>query len=246
MSANTSPVIVVFGAGPGLGASVARRFGREGFRVALVGRRQEPLHDFAELLKAEGVEAAPFTADLSDPARIPALIAGIRERFGRIDVVEYGPASAADQGFVPATELDAVALEKYMRLFLLTPVEIVRQVLPELIERGNGAILVTHGSSSVTGIPFLSGVGPVMAGMRNYLYSLNGELEGTGVYAGTLTIGALITSGGPSADHGFPGDAEAATAFPTVHPDTLAELYWDMYIQRSAVEQSYPRPAVTA
>ncbi|MBD8045373.1 SDR family NAD(P)-dependent oxidoreductase [Arthrobacter sp. Sa2BUA2] len=246
MSAITSPVLVVFGAGPGLGASVARRFGREGFRVALVGRRQEPLQDFAETLKAEGIEAAPFTADLSDPARIPSLIADIRERFGRIDVIEYGPASAADQGFVPAAELDTADLEKYLRLFLLTPVEIVRSVLPELIERGNGAILVTHGSSSATGIPFLSGVGPAMAAMRNYLYSLNGELEGTGVYAGTLTIGALITSGEPFADQGFPGDAEAAATFPTVHPDTLAGLYWDMYVQRGAAEQAYPQLAVTA
>lgn len=244
MSSNISPVIVIFGAGPGLGASVARRFGREGFRVALVGRRQEPLLEFAELLKAEGIEAVPFTADLSNPARVPALIAGIRERFGRIDVIEYGPASAADQGFVPAAQLDVVALEKYVRLFLLTPVEIVRQVLPELIERGNGAILVTHGSSSATGIPFLSGVGPAMAAMRNYLYSLNGELEGTGVYAGTLTIGALITSGDSLADQGFPGDAEAATTFPTVHPDTLAGLYWDMYVQRRAVEQAYPELVV--
>lgn len=87
---------------------------------------------------------------------------------------------------------------------------------------------------------------PAMAGMRNYLYSLNGELEGTGVFAGTLTIGALITSSDPSADQGFPGDAEAATSFPTVHPDTLAGLYWDMYVRRSAVEQAYPERVLTA
>lgn len=246
MSVPNSPVIVIFGAGPGLGASVARRFGQEGFRVALVGRREEPLREFAEVLKAEGIEAAPFATDLSDTARVSSLVADIRERFGRIDVVEYGPASAADQGFVPAAQLDVIALEKYLRLFLLTPVEIVRQVLPELIERGSGAILVTHGSSSATGIPFLSGVGPAMAAMRNYLYSLNGELDGTGVYAGTLTIGALITTGDPSTDQDFPGEAEVASAFPTVHPDTLAGLYWDMYVQRLAVEQVYPQPVAGA
>lgn len=214
--------------------------------MALVGRRQGPLNDFVQSLKDDGIEAAPFIADLSDPAQAPDLIARIRAQFGRIDVIEYGPASSADQGFVPATQLDAVLLERYTRLFLLTPVEIVRAVLPEMIERGDGAILVTHGMSAATAIPFLSGVGPAMSAMRNYLYSLNGELQGTGVYAGTLTIGALITSDDAAIDQAFPGEAEAASAFPTVHPDTLADLYWHMFTQRADVEQAYPESVLTA
>ncbi|KDA05369.1 short-chain dehydrogenase [Microbacterium sp. CH12i] len=245
-SSSTAPVIVVFGAGPGLGASIARRFGKEGFRVALVGRRQAPLNELAVALKADSVEAAPFTADLSDPAQVPALIANIRERFGRIDVVEYGPASAGEQGFTPATQLDAAALEKSTRFLLLTPVEIVRAVLPELTERGTGAILVTHGMSAAIAMPFLSGTGPAMSAMRNYIYSLNGELKDTGVYAGTLTIGALIVREDAASNETFPDDAEAAGAFPTVHPDVLADLYWDMYTQRDAAERTYPESLPTA
>ncbi|MEV6589073.1 SDR family NAD(P)-dependent oxidoreductase [Streptomyces acidicola] len=236
-----SKVIAVFGAGTGLGVSVARRFGKEGFRVALVARRKERLDALVARLAEEDVEAAAFSGDLSDPAGVPALVDAIRDRFGRIDVVEYGPIGA-DVSFIPAVRLDAVALEKFSRLLLLTPVEVFRAVLPEMTERGDGAVLMTTGYTAVQPMPQLSGPGPVMAAARNYLYSLNAELAGTGVYAGTLTIGAMIT-GSESAERaaGAEGDLLAAgMEIPVVHPDELAEQYWDMYTRRDRVEQAHP------
>jgi short-subunit dehydrogenase len=74
-----SKVLAVLGAGTGLGVSVAQRFGREGFRVALVARRKDRLDALVEKLAGEGVEAAAFAADLSEPAEVPALIAAIRD-----------------------------------------------------------------------------------------------------------------------------------------------------------------------
>ncbi|KND37998.1 SDR family NAD(P)-dependent oxidoreductase, partial [Streptomyces stelliscabiei] len=59
------PVIAVIGAGPGLGLSIARRFGREGFQVALVSRTQDKLDALAARLAAEGIEAAGFAADVT-------------------------------------------------------------------------------------------------------------------------------------------------------------------------------------
>ncbi|RVX39011.1 short subunit dehydrogenase [Nonomuraea polychroma] len=242
-----SKVIVVFGAGTGLGVSVARRFGREGFRVALVARRKDRLDTLVAQLAGEGIEAAPFAADLADPAQVPALVDAIRRHFGRIDVVEYGPISG-DQSFTPATALDAATLERLSRLFLLTPVEVVRAVLPEMTERGDGAILLTHGYSAVQPMPYLSGVGPVMSAARNYLHSLNGELAGTGVYAGTLAIAALIARS-EAAEAAAAAQADAA-AMPAelpggieitiADPDDLAEHYWDMYTRRDRVEQIHP------
>jgi NADP-dependent 3-hydroxy acid dehydrogenase YdfG len=150
-----SKVIAVFGAGAGLGVSVARRFGREGFRAALVARRKDRLDALVAQLAGEGIEAAPFTADLTDPAQVPALVDDIRGRFGRIDVVEYGPIGR-EHSFTPATALDAATLERLSRLFLLTPVEVVRAVLPEMTERGDGAILLTQGLSALQPMPFLA------------------------------------------------------------------------------------------
>ena len=235
-----SRVIAIFGAGGGLGMSVARRFGREGFHVALVARRKVCLDTMVDELAGEGIAAAGFCADLAEPEHVPALVEAIRQRFGRIDVVEYGPVSGA-LGFTPATQLTVATLEGLIPLLLLTPVAVVGAVLPEWTQRGDGAFLLSQGASAVEPVPYLSGVGPVMAATRNYLYSLNGELAGTGVYAGTLAVAALITgSERGEATASAAGDAESLGAIPTVDPDELAELYWDMYTKRDRVEQVHP------
>ena len=78
--------IAIFGAGTGLGASLATRFGREGYRVALVARRAAPLEERVAELTRAGIEVAAFPADLTNLDSIPALVRSIEARFGAIDV----------------------------------------------------------------------------------------------------------------------------------------------------------------
>jgi NADP-dependent 3-hydroxy acid dehydrogenase YdfG len=239
-----SKVIAVFGAGPGRGVALARRFGREGFRVALVARREDRLEELAEQLRGEGIEAATFSADLGDPAGVPALISAIRADFGRIDVAEYGPIGMG-RHFVPVTEVDADTMRNYLPLLLLTPIEVVRALLPEWTERGDGTFLLTHGASAVHPLPGISGTGAIMAAARSYLYSLNAGLAGTGVYAATLAIAGLISGseiGATLSDS--PSDADSLAAhLPVIDPAALADQYWDMYTTRDRVEVVYPEPA---
>ncbi len=68
-----SKSIAVFGAGPGLGQAVARRYAGEGYAVTLVGRRQEPLDLLAKELTSAGATAHVITADLSDSGATPRL-----------------------------------------------------------------------------------------------------------------------------------------------------------------------------
>jgi NAD(P)-dependent dehydrogenase (short-subunit alcohol dehydrogenase family) len=236
-----SKVIAIFGAGKGLGASVARRFAREDFRVALVARGKERLDALVAELKAEGIDATGFTADLSKPEEVPAAVHAIRDHFGRIDVVEYGPISG-EQAFAPAAELDAATLEKDSPLLLLTPVEVARAVLPEWTERGDGAFLMTTGATAGYPRPFASGVGPLMAATRNWIFSLNGEVAQAGIYAGTLSIAAFIARSemGELAAKSLAEVGSVETG-PLVDPDELAEQYWDMYTKRDRVEQLYPQ-----
>lgn len=229
-----SKVIAVFGAGGGLGLAVARRFGREGFRVALVARRKDRLDALVEQLAGEGIEAAGFSADLSKPEDVPSLIAAIEGHFGRVDVIEYGPIGS-EQTFAPATKVDAAMLQGQLPLLLLTPVEVIRAVLPSWTDRGDGAFLLTQGATAVQGAPYRSGVGPVMAATRNYVYSLNGELADAGIYAGTLSIASFI-SGSEVGEIG----AKHAGVSSLIDPDDLADIYWDLYTKRDRVEQIYP------
>jgi hypothetical protein len=113
-----------------------------------------------------------------------------------------------------------------------------------MTERGDGAVLMTTGYSAVQPMPHLSGLGPVMSAARNYVYSLNGELADTGVYAGTLSIAAMIARSEAAEANAsaeletveLPGGFELTV----VDPDDLAEHYWDMYTRRDRVEQIHP------
>ncbi len=230
--------IAIFGAGPGLGASIARRFAADGFAVALIARNAARLDALVSQLGAEGVDVAGFSADLAAPESIPALLAAVRERFGRIDVIEYGPIPG--NAFTPAAELTPATLAADFPLLVLTPLAIVQAVLPEWTQRGDGAFLMTTGATAVHPMPHASGVGPLMAAARNWLYSLHGELAPSGIYAGTLSIGAFITGSEAERAATAAGDPRAA-AFPRVDPAELAAIYWDMYTDRDRVEEVHPK-----
>lgn len=235
--------IVVAGAGAGLGSSVARRFGRAGFRVALVARDQDRLDRLATELAAEGIEAAAFSADLSRPERVPALIDEVRRRFGRIDVVEYAPITT--EGFTPAAELTPAGMAPHLNLFLLTPIALAQAVLPEFTERGDGAFLLGQGVSATHPMPRLSGLGPAMAAARNYLQSLHGELAPIGVYVGAIHVAAMVLG---SAGHAAITSGELAggidiSRIPQVKPDDIAEALWQMYNSRDEFERQIPQLA---
>jgi short-subunit dehydrogenase len=77
--------IAVFGAGPGLGRAVARRYAQEGYDVVLVARRRLSLDAFAPDLTGIGVSTHVMTADLADTAAVPALADRIRAATGELD-----------------------------------------------------------------------------------------------------------------------------------------------------------------
>lgn len=230
--------IALFGAGSGLGASLAARFGAEGYRVALVARRAAPLEARVAELASAGIEAAAFPADLTNLEGIPALVRAIEARFGAIDVAVYAPVPT-DISFVPAVDLDAKTLQAMTNIFTLSPIETSHAVLPAMLARGDGAVVIVGGLTAVVTMPGKSGVGPAMAAARNYVYTLNAETASKGVYAGTVNIGALIDrSAGMRAmtASGAPLDPK----MPVIDPDTIAEEIWALVTKRDRVESILP------
>jgi NAD(P)-dependent dehydrogenase (short-subunit alcohol dehydrogenase family) len=92
MTSTSAPVILVLGAGPGLGMSVAHRFGKQGYAVALISRSADRHADYLSSLADAGVDAAAFTGDAMEPHSLRHAVEAARARFGRIDVGYYGPA----------------------------------------------------------------------------------------------------------------------------------------------------------
>ena len=143
--------IAVFGAGPGLGQAVARRYAQEGYAVTLVARSSEPLERLAEELASAGATAHVITADLSDTGAIPQLAEQIRAKAGDLDAFYYAPTPST--GFVSAADLTPQRAQDFMPLIFYTMVALVQEFLPHMIEQGDGAILTAQGGSTVQGLP---------------------------------------------------------------------------------------------
>lgn len=232
----TLKTIAIFGAGIGLGASVAARFGREGYRVALVARRPERLDALAQEIGRAGIETFTFPADLNKLDEIPALVGSIDEKLGGIGVAVYAPVTP-EVGFVPAVDLDAAKLRSISTLFTLAPIEVAHALLPSMLARGDGAFVLGGGLTAIHTMPGRSGVGPAIAAARNYIFTLNAEVKDKGVYAGTVTIGAVIER---SAVHRAMTTHGQPLHFPLISPDTIAEEIWSLVTKRDRVEAILP------
>jgi NAD(P)-dependent dehydrogenase (short-subunit alcohol dehydrogenase family) len=233
MTSTSAPVILVLGVGPGLGMSVAHRFGKEGYAVALISRGADRHTDYLSSLADVGVDAAAFPADAADPDSLRHAVEAARAHFGRIDVGYYGPASA-EVVAGDITELDASGAETALR-GVLPAVDFASLLLPELTERGSGALLFAGGLSSVVPMPTLGGLALWAAALRNYAITLHAALQPAGVYAGTITIGGLIERGDIHRVLLENPDL-LGVSLPTLNPDDLADTVWRLYTERTEAE----------
>ncbi len=233
--------IAIFGAGPGLGRSVALRFGREGFRVALVARSRDRLDALTAELAGQGTEAAAWPADLLDRDALPALADAIAARLGPVDVLAYAPAGLdavrMQRGVLDA---DVASFEAPLDLLLRSPVTLVRHLVPGMIERGDGAVLFGLPVSASRPVPQLGNVATATVAARGYLRNLHAALAGTGVYAGLLQVGGLV--GGSEAARYFTERHDPAELPDPLDPADLADACWDLFRRRDRFEVTVEPP----
>jgi len=215
------PIIAIVGAGPGVGLHVAEKFGREGFRAALVSRNAEKLARYAEELGKAGVEAEGVPADAGDPASLEAAFARISERFGSPDVLVYN--AAVLQPGTPM-ELTCDRLIDDFKVNVAGALACARLVAPEMTKRGNGTILFTGGGLALQPMARVASLAIGKAGIRSLAYTLGEELAPRGVFVGTVTICGFVKPG---------------TFF---DPSRIAESYWELYERRDRREIVFAEP----
>lgn len=209
--------IAIVGAGTGLGLSIAKKFGKNGFQVALIARNQQKLNDLVAELKQSGIEASAFTADILDKAQIISAFNAVKEKYGFIDVLEYSPVPSVQNlaGTLDVNEENAL---HQFQFNVLGAISSINEVLPAMLKKNTGALLFTTGGASIHPTPMMGNVGIAMAGLRNHVLNLNTELSGKGIYAGHIGIGVWMQEGSGV-------------------QDTIAEIWYDMYTRRDRAEE---------
>jgi NAD(P)-dependent dehydrogenase (short-subunit alcohol dehydrogenase family) len=128
----------ITGGGTGIGRACAALFAREGARVAVAGRREEPLAAVAAEIVSAGGEALPVACDVTDEAQVAAAIAATVARFGQLDVVvnSAGAVLVGTAEETSAADFDRVVTANLRGTFLVS-----RAALPELRKAGGGSII---------------------------------------------------------------------------------------------------------
>jgi NAD(P)-dependent dehydrogenase (short-subunit alcohol dehydrogenase family) len=104
-------IVLVTGAGSGIGRAVVLAFLRDGYRVILAGRRLAALQETIEIANADKSQALAVSTDVTDPASVRALFQRTEEAFGRLDVL-FNNAGAG----IPAAQLEDVSYEQWQRV----------------------------------------------------------------------------------------------------------------------------------
>ncbi|MFF5291756.1 SDR family NAD(P)-dependent oxidoreductase [Paractinoplanes globisporus] len=180
-----SRLAVVSGGGTGIGRSTAGMLAGEGYDVIIVGRRPDVL---ADAVKWIGPQASAVTADVSDPAQIPAVVEAVGSR--PLDVLVNNAGA-----FVPGDDstLDQVA-EQWRANFdsnVLTAVLMTTALLPSM-RRPGGRIILTSSIAAQKG-----GGGPysaAKAALHGYALDLATELGESGITANVISPGYITDS----------------------------------------------------
>jgi len=128
------PTIAIVGAGPGLGASIARVFGGHGFDVGLISRSKDKLDTLVAQLADAGINAAAFPADVADRPALATALDSAAAHFGGIDVLEYSPYGGLTS--INPQEITVDNLQPEIEDSLYGAVTAAQAVLPRMLGDG--------------------------------------------------------------------------------------------------------------
>lgn len=180
-------VIAIVGAGPGLGAAVARRFGREGFSVALISRDQAKLDALAAELSTTDIQARGYAADVREPQALEAALTRAAADLGPITVLQYSPLPSRDY-LKPVLDLTPELALEALRFSALGLIHAARAVLPGMRADGTGSLILINGGTSVKARAGFSGTSVAFPAESAYGEMLHEALAGEGVRVAQLVI----------------------------------------------------------
>ncbi len=183
-------VVIVTGAGSGVGRALALEFGANGARVVCVARKVDRIQETAGTIEANGGTALALQADVTDLAQVEQMVSQVLDAFGQIDVLFNNAGSFGAIGAV--WEVDPEAWWHDVTVNLRGTMLCCRAVLPHMLKRDSGIIINMGGGNQ---IPGGTGYSCSKVGVTRFTELLAKELkhEGSSVLAFMMGPGFVRT-----------------------------------------------------
>lgn len=227
-------VIVVTGAGSGMGRELALELSRRGAVIAGVDMRKESLDETTALVAKHGGKMAEFALDITDAAAVTALPAAVEKKLGKADGLVNN--AGIIQPFVKINELDMADAERVMNVNFYGPLRLIKAFLPVLLTRPEGHILNVSSMGAYAPVPGQSVYGASKAAIKLLTEGLRSELLDTKVGVTVVFPGATATN--IAANSGMTtmtADSADAGKFKQTPADVAARMMVD------AIEKNIPR-----
>jgi NADP-dependent 3-hydroxy acid dehydrogenase YdfG len=213
----TNPTAVVTGAGSGVGRATALALARQGWRVALTGRRAEALNTTVQQAGPAAARMLVWPCDIRDPAAVSQMGQGILAEFGHVDVLVNAAGTNA-----PRRALEVLSLEDYRAMIdtnLSGAYYCAQAVLPAMRARQSGTIINIVSDAGKQASP-KAGPAYVMSkfGLAGLSQSINAEERARGVRACAIFPGDIDT---PLLDK-RPNPPDPGARARMLHPEDVA------------------------
>lgn len=182
--------VAVTGASAGIGAGIVKGFAADGQRLTLVARRRAPMEALAAEVTALGASAKVIEADMNDLDAATAWVDEAEAAHGPIDVLVL---NAGVQIVKAALNVSDAEAEAEVRINLLAPQRLARKIVPGMVSRGRGTVVIVASMASITHTPGMADYSATKSGVAAYFETLRVELKGTGVNVVTVYPGPVAT-----------------------------------------------------
>ncbi|MGH9784177.1 MAG: SDR family NAD(P)-dependent oxidoreductase [Terriglobia bacterium] len=182
-------VALVTGGGRGIGRAVALRFAREGARIVVAGRTPASLAEVEREIRALGREALALPCDVTDDSAVREMVRKAETRFGRIDVL------VNNAGYFGAMhrlhEMPDAEWDETLRANLTSAFYVCRAVLPGMIARERGSIILMSSISAKQAYPYAAAYSAAKAGLLGLARALAAEAGPHGIRVNALCPGIV-------------------------------------------------------
>ena len=186
--------LLVIGAGPGLGAAIARRFAKGGYRVTLLARDVRRLNDLARDLHTTGAIVGTVAADASDPENFRAALGSVYAASGAPGLMVYNAVLPAPDTLL---ESDIAHLQQAYDVDVISAIVAARVAAQAMRTAGGGTILFTGGGFADRPVPSMATVSLGKAALRSAATMLGDELAPHAVRVASITVAGVIAEDTP-------------------------------------------------